>query len=122
MSSVPPKKSFMTAPDPPSIKESIASNTRNKRKADEKGDGVNDPEKELEAALVQSFLDFDIDNSMFEVNLADYISDLRGMEANVDRSDLGDNVMSANTITKDHVTRQNRTEVSFIKCLSEVCK
>ena len=53
------------------------------------------------------------DDDIFNVNLSEYLDDLYESETKVDRTGLED-VMTASTITKQHDSRRENVEESFI--------
>ena len=62
-----------------------------------------------------------LDNpDVFAVDLAEYMEEIRELEADVDRSELADGTLSASGVTKNHVIRRQRVEDSFLNTLSAV--
>ena len=60
------------------------------------------------------------DPDVFAVDLAEYMEEIRELEADVDRSDLADGTLTASGVTVNHVIRRQRVEDSFLTTLSAV--
>ena len=57
-----------------------------------------------------------------DVDVAEYVKELRELEKKMDRSDLAEGTMSASTLSKGHQRRRNKSEESLLSHLAKLCK
>lgn len=57
-----------------------------------------------------------------DVDVEEYVKELRELEKKVDRSELADGTMESSTLSKGHAKRRCKSEESFIRHLGNVCE
>ena len=57
-----------------------------------------------------------------DVDVTEYLKELRELEKKVDRSDLADGTMTSTTLSKSHSKRRFKSEESFLSHLAKVCE